>query len=174
MKSCELCKSPARLFCQSDQASLCWECDSRVHGANFLVARHLRTLLCRACQSPTPWSASGPKLNSTASVCSRCVGEEQKVEGVPRDGGRDEIVAEDELSLDGDELCEDSEDDDDEDVDVDEEESSDEDDEDNQVVPWSSPRRPTPTSSPESSISFSLKRARRTPSDLPFHDDQGW
>ncbi|KAB1210083.1 hypothetical protein CJ030_MR6G011341 [Morella rubra] len=58
MKKCELCKVPARTYCESDQASLCWDCDAKVHGANFLVARHYRTLLCHACQSQTPWKAS--------------------------------------------------------------------------------------------------------------------
>ncbi|KAE7995525.1 hypothetical protein FH972_000309 [Carpinus fangiana] len=36
MKKCELCDSPAKMYCESDQASLCWDCDSQVHGANFL------------------------------------------------------------------------------------------------------------------------------------------
>ncbi|PPD68770.1 hypothetical protein GOBAR_DD34352 [Gossypium barbadense] len=54
MKSCELCKLAATTSCESDQASLCWDCDAVVHGANFLVARHVRCLLCHACQSLTP------------------------------------------------------------------------------------------------------------------------
>ncbi|KAL4347120.1 hypothetical protein GQ457_17G024250 [Hibiscus cannabinus] len=37
MKSCELCMSAATTYCESDQASLCWHCDAKVHGANFLV-----------------------------------------------------------------------------------------------------------------------------------------
>ncbi|KAL8228473.1 hypothetical protein R6Q57_016057 [Mikania cordata] len=74
MKTCELCKSMARAYCESDRASLCWTCDAKVHSANFLVARHSRTLLCQACQSPTPWTASGDTLwPSTASVCRTCV-----------------------------------------------------------------------------------------------------
>ncbi|CAN1232138.1 B-box domain protein 31 [Linum perenne] len=73
MKRCELCKSMARTFCESDQASLCWSCDAKVHGANFLVARHSRTLLCHLCQSPTPWQAAGAKLGHTVSFCLRCV-----------------------------------------------------------------------------------------------------
>ncbi|KAM0059041.1 putative transcription factor interactor and regulator Znf-B family [Helianthus debilis subsp. tardiflorus] len=47
MKTCELCKSAAKIYCDSDQASLCWTCDNKVHSANFLVARHSRTLLCQ-------------------------------------------------------------------------------------------------------------------------------
>ncbi|KAF4386940.1 hypothetical protein F8388_006895 [Cannabis sativa] len=66
-KKCELCDSPAKMYCDSDRASLCWDCDARVHSANFLVAKHMRTLLCRVCQSLTPWSGSGPKLSPTVS-----------------------------------------------------------------------------------------------------------
>ncbi|XP_050205866.1 zinc finger protein CONSTANS-LIKE 2-like [Mercurialis annua] len=74
MKGCELCKFPARIYCESDDASLCWRCDQKVHGANFLVARHARTLLCKTCRSPTPWKASGFQLLArTVSFCSdRC------------------------------------------------------------------------------------------------------
>lgn len=61
------------MYCESDEASLCWDCDSRVHTANFLVAKHTRTLLCHACQCLTPWSGSGPKLGPTVSVCDACV-----------------------------------------------------------------------------------------------------
>ncbi|GFQ05761.1 B-box zinc finger protein 32 [Phtheirospermum japonicum] len=71
-KGCELCSSPARMFCESDQASLCWGCDEKVHAANFLVAKHSRTLLCHVCHSPTPWTASGLKLGPTVSVCHGC------------------------------------------------------------------------------------------------------
>ncbi|KAJ6349078.1 hypothetical protein OIU77_006631 [Salix suchowensis] len=73
MKKCELCKNPARTYCESDQASLCWNCDTKVHGANFLVARHVRALLCQSCQSLTPWKASGAQLGHTVSVCERCM-----------------------------------------------------------------------------------------------------
>jgi len=73
MKKCELCDSPAKMYCESDQASLCWGCDAQVHGANFLVTKHSRTLLCHVCQSLTPWSGSGPKLSPTVSVCESCV-----------------------------------------------------------------------------------------------------
>lgn len=73
-KSCELCKRTARLHCESDQARLCWDCDAKVHSANFLVARHSRNLLCRLCQSPTAWSAAGSKLEPTYSYCRKCAG----------------------------------------------------------------------------------------------------
>ncbi|CAN6994715.1 hypothetical protein Bca4012_048964 [Brassica carinata] len=70
---CELCEGVARMFCESDQASLCWDCDGNVHGANFLVAKHARCLLCSACQSPTPWKASGLRLCPTVSICESCL-----------------------------------------------------------------------------------------------------
>ncbi|GFP93761.1 B-box zinc finger protein 32 [Phtheirospermum japonicum] len=71
------------MHCASDQASLCWACDAKVHSANFLVARHSRNLLCRVCQGPTPWSAAGAKLRPTASACEQCVdGEEEEEQQV--------------------------------------------------------------------------------------------
>ncbi|XP_047307281.1 zinc finger protein CONSTANS-LIKE 3-like [Impatiens glandulifera] len=73
MKICELCNAPARMYCDSDQAFICLDCDSRVHSANFLVAKHIRNLLCRVCQSSTPWKASGPSLGLIVSMCIRCV-----------------------------------------------------------------------------------------------------
>lgn len=74
MKECELCELSARLYCESDEASLCWDCDAKVHSANFLVARHCRSLLCQICQSVTAWRASGAKPGPTVSVCERCAG----------------------------------------------------------------------------------------------------
>ncbi|KAJ6416481.1 hypothetical protein OIU84_002359 [Salix udensis] len=71
MKRCELCDSLAKVYCESDQANLCWDCDANVHSANFLVAKHSRSLLCHVCQSLTPWSGTGPKLGPTLSVCKR-------------------------------------------------------------------------------------------------------
>ncbi|KAL9289887.1 hypothetical protein ACSQ67_024352 [Phaseolus vulgaris] len=61
------------MLCDSDQAKLCWDCDEKVHSANFLVAKHSRVLLCRLCHSPTPWTASGTKLTPTVSFCHRCI-----------------------------------------------------------------------------------------------------
>ncbi|KAF3782294.1 putative zinc finger protein CONSTANS-LIKE 11 [Nymphaea thermarum] len=81
MKECELCQRPARMYCESDQASLCWTCDANVHSANFLVARHTRSLLCQACQAPTPWRAAGARLGPTVSVCQKCVGSEDESSG---------------------------------------------------------------------------------------------
>ncbi|XP_073147757.1 uncharacterized protein [Henckelia pumila] len=72
MQRCELCRSKAAIYCESDKARLCWGCDARVHSANFLVARHSRYLLCGGCHSPTPWAATGPVLSPTLAVCLKC------------------------------------------------------------------------------------------------------
>ncbi|KAI4299260.1 hypothetical protein L6164_032737 [Bauhinia variegata] len=125
MKKCELCSSPAKLFCESDQACLCWECDARVHGANFLVTKHSRTLLCHVCQSLTPWHGSGPRFVPTVSVCNHCIANKNE----NHDDDRDE---------------------DDDDVGGD----NDEDDEENQVVPWAITPPPPASSSSNSSSSF--------------------
>uniref|UniRef100_A0A7C9D1V4 B box-type domain-containing protein n=2 Tax=Opuntia streptacantha TaxID=393608 RepID=A0A7C9D1V4_OPUST len=71
---CELCESSAaKAYCESDRARLCWECDAKVHGANFLVAKHSRALLCHLCHTPTPWRASGPILpRASMSFCLSC------------------------------------------------------------------------------------------------------
>ncbi|KAL9270032.1 B-box domain protein 31-like protein [Drosera capensis] len=136
--SCELCKwSPARISCESDQARLCWGCDAAVHGANFLVARHSRCLLCRRCQSPTPWCASGSRLSPTTfSLCKKCVGEKAAEES-----GENEI---------GDEAIEiETGDEDDDDEEEEEEEEGEEDD--TRVVPGRSLTPPPPATSSSSS-----------------------
>lgn len=137
-KNCELCKAPATTFCESDQASLCWTCDSKIHSANFLVARHVRTLLCHRCQSPTPWKASGARLSNALSLCETC--------GCGGGSGGRKLEDEQEEESEGD-----NEDDDELDTDFDDEEEEEEvdgDEEgDNQVVPWSSTAPPPPASS---------------------------
>ncbi|KAJ9671785.1 hypothetical protein PVL29_025478 [Vitis rotundifolia] len=140
MKECELCSFPARMFCESDQARLCWDCDEKVHGANFLVARHSRSLLCHACQAPTPWKASGTRLAPTVSVCEACVlrcdkdrhrssGEDRESEG----GNTDDEEDDDDEDDHDDDDENDGDEDEDEDDDVEEEEDG-----ENQVVPLSS------------------------------------
>uniref|UniRef100_A0A2C9U4J7 B box-type domain-containing protein n=1 Tax=Manihot esculenta TaxID=3983 RepID=A0A2C9U4J7_MANES len=124
MKKCELCDSLAKMYCESDQANLCWDCDSNVHGANFLVAKHSRALLCHICQSLTPWTATGPKLSPTVSVCQNCVNNSTC---------REERGNGDDHSSDGDDL--DREDDENGDGSDEEEEEV---EEENQVVPLSS------------------------------------
>ncbi|KAK9269543.1 hypothetical protein L1049_001319 [Liquidambar formosana] len=178
MKECELCSDPARMYCESDQASLCWDCDEKVHCANFLVARHSRSLLCHVCQSPTPWKASGPKLGHTVSVCDSCV---TSCNGKRERGG-------DEESRGGNEE-EDEDDNDDDDDDEEDEEDEDgeyrdggvDDDGENQVVPWSTtPPPPAVASSSSSEAECSgsyggggvsaLKRIREN-ADLDSDDD---
>ncbi|KAL9355648.1 hypothetical protein Peur_053618 [Populus x canadensis] len=144
MKRCELCDSLAKMFCESDQASLCWDCDANVHSANFLVAKHSRTLLCHVCQSLTPWTGTGPKLGPTLSVCDNCVN---------NSSCREERSTKDDKDVDNDDDDDDDDDDDREDDDDDDREDDSgednengdggndqgsEDDEENQVVPWSS------------------------------------
>ncbi|XP_027344249.1 B-box zinc finger protein 21-like [Abrus precatorius] len=172
MKNCELCKVPARTFCESDQASLCWDCDAKVHGANFLVARHTRTLLCHTCQSLTPWKASGAALGNTVSLCERCAGG-TKEQGEESEGGNDE------------DIYTDGEDDDEEDEDEEDEVVGDEDG-DNQVVPWSStapPPAPSSSSSEESvsrcnngeeDISQSVSTLKRRRQDDDFQGSNSW
>jgi len=167
MKKCELCKLQARAYCESDQASLCWDCDAKVHGANFLVARHSRTLLCHACQSQTPWKASGAKLGHTVSVCERCVGNKEEVR--ESQGGNDDEEDEDDED-DDDNDVDDVVDDDDDDDGGEEEEEEGEEEGDNQVVPWST-TTPPPAASCSSSEEepvrvSSLKRMRQNGSDL--------
>ncbi|KAE9616832.1 hypothetical protein Lal_00034147 [Lupinus albus] len=90
-KICELCNVPARIFCDSDQATLCWDCDAQVHAANFLVARHSRTLLCHTCYSLTPWKASGARLGNTVSFCHNCSTGDQTPDTVRRNDGGMEV-----------------------------------------------------------------------------------
>ncbi|XP_019162275.1 PREDICTED: zinc finger protein CONSTANS-LIKE 9-like [Ipomoea nil] len=148
MKKCELCKSPARVLCDSDQANLCWECDARVHSANFLVAKHTRTLLCQACQSQTPWTGSGPKLGPTVSVCQACFSRNSTTTA-PVDHDLENNGAEDEEEDDneGENGGEEEEEDDDDD------EEEEEEDDDNQVVPFSSSTQLQPPSLPSTSSS---------------------
>ncbi|KAE8686543.1 (3S,6E)-nerolidol synthase 2 [Hibiscus syriacus] len=178
MKSCELCKLTATTYCESDQASLCWGCDAVVHGANFLVARHVRSLLCHGCQSLTPWRATGSKLGHTVSVCERCVNGDDREESEAENDGDGGINNDDE-----------GDDDDDAGGDPDDDVSVEDDveDGDNQVVPWSSEVADTPPPASSSSSGgdysagerevsrstnlVSLKRSREIASDLHSQDD---
>lgn len=145
MKKCELCKNPARTYCESDEANLCWNCDTKVHGANFLVARHARALLCQSCQSLTPWKPSGSQLGHTVSVCERCM--------ISNENNNREIQEQEENGS-SDDIEEDSDSESDSDSDTNDDDGGDEDDGDgdNQVVPWS-PTTPPPPPSASSSCS---------------------
>nr|CAD1819208.1 unnamed protein product [Ananas comosus var. bracteatus] len=136
MKKCELCDGVARMYCDSDEAHLCGGCDAKVHGANFLVARHTRALLCRTCQSPTPWRAAGARLGPAVSVCERCLirgrgggggGGGGGEEGAEERGGEVEEAAEEVAEEEG----------------------------ENQVVPWALTPPPPPLTEETSSSSIS-------------------
>ncbi|KAG1326861.1 B-box zinc finger protein 32 [Cocos nucifera] len=70
---CELCEGEAAVYCEPDSAFLCWACDAAVHGANFLVARHVRRVACADC-----WSLDAGRLISGAGsppiryICRSC------------------------------------------------------------------------------------------------------
>ncbi|CAM0911088.1 unnamed protein product [Alopecurus aequalis] len=132
---CELCGAAARVYCSADDATLCWGCDAQVHGANFLVARHARALLCRGCARPTPWRAAGPRLGPTASICELCVGRGRA--GIAGDGDDEE---------DEEEMIED-------------EEEEEEGEGENQVVPWADDAEATPPPVASSTSSSSREAA---------------
>lgn len=75
-RTCELCNQEASLYCPSDSAFLCSNCDATVHEANFLVARHLRYSICNKCnrfstRRPTCLSCSPEKnIPSDSLTCS--------------------------------------------------------------------------------------------------------
>ncbi|KAJ4964084.1 hypothetical protein NE237_024023 [Protea cynaroides] len=71
-KACELCNGDASLYCASDSAFLCWDCDARVHEANFLVARHVRQTLCSKCKALDGNRMSGVGFRPVYSVCRLC------------------------------------------------------------------------------------------------------
>ncbi|KAL5157188.1 B-box domain protein 30 [Glycine soja] len=133
---------PAKLFCESDQASLCWECDAKVHSANFLVTKHPRILLCHVCQSLTAWHGTGPKFVPTMSVCNTCVNNNsetcsQQNHVEDHDDNHDDGTGEDHVeNHDG---------------------GVSEDDEENQVVPWTS-TPPPPASTSSNSVTTSSTR----------------
>ncbi|CAN0871447.1 Putative zinc finger protein At1g68190 [Linum grandiflorum] len=69
-KFCEFCKQlRAVVYCKSDLAYLCLSCDTKVHSANALSSRHLRSLLCDSCRlEPT----SVQCLNHRVFLCHDC------------------------------------------------------------------------------------------------------
>lgn len=71
-KMCELCGRTAALRCGADDAELCWVCDAEVHSANYLVARHLRSVLCSCCSAETDCQTSGTSPCPLSRRCSSC------------------------------------------------------------------------------------------------------
>ncbi|KZV27229.1 hypothetical protein F511_04682 [Dorcoceras hygrometricum] len=178
-KACELCSKPARMFCESDQARLCWDCDEKVHAANFLVAKHCRTLLCHACASPTSWKAAGLKLGPAVSVCSACAEGEGRVGAEGNGGFGNGIQDRDSQESESDDGEYYSDDDEDEDEDDDGDEEEEEEEGENQVVPWSicsSAPAPDPasSSSSENDASLSLwKRMRDQNNPFESENEEG-
>ncbi|KAI3804786.1 hypothetical protein L1987_26595 [Smallanthus sonchifolius] len=152
MKRCELCNHRARIYCQSDNASLCYDCDQNVHSSNFLVAKHSRTLLCHKCQSPTPWTASGLNLGRAATVCVTCLDEDSSQRRMTSHRENDVVEENRDVHEDGET--------DDENTGSSDDDSEDEDeDAENQVVPWSSVASPpAPVIASSSSEEFSSSR----------------
>ncbi|CAM6112174.1 unnamed protein product [Calypogeia fissa] len=71
-KICELCGKIATIHCGADDAELCWTCDAEVHGANYLVARHLRSVLCSCCSAETECQTSGTCPCPLSRRCAAC------------------------------------------------------------------------------------------------------
>ncbi|GLJ15781.1 hypothetical protein SUGI_0259970 [Cryptomeria japonica] len=69
---CELCSKDSALRCEADCANLCWECDAKVHSANFLVARHLRIVLCCRCHGQTRTAICGACPRAKFRLCRTC------------------------------------------------------------------------------------------------------
>jgi hypothetical protein len=69
-KSCALCNAIASVYCAADSAFLCSSCDAAVHGANFLVARHVRWSRCITCGSLL--LISGPGSDPLRRLCGAC------------------------------------------------------------------------------------------------------
>lgn len=71
-RACELCNGEAALYCASDSAFLCFTCDGKVHGANFLVARHVRQTICSQCKDFDGNCVSGTVVCLSRPVCRSC------------------------------------------------------------------------------------------------------
>ncbi|KAK6267872.1 hypothetical protein QUC31_012032 [Theobroma cacao] len=75
-KLCDLCQEEAFVYCLADAAFLCWQCDDKVHQANFLVARHLRNILCTNCKSSfcqkPIWGPPSHLMFQTTHLCKPC------------------------------------------------------------------------------------------------------
>ena len=69
-KICEFCTAlrPV-IYCKADAAHLCLSCDAKVHSANTLSGRHIRTVLCDSCRFRP---ASAQCLDHQMFVCRAC------------------------------------------------------------------------------------------------------
>ncbi|GER31587.1 CONSTANS-like zinc finger protein [Striga asiatica] len=67
---CEFCGvAKAVVYCKSDSAALCLQCDGYIHSANALSRRHARSLLCDTCASR---AAAVRCLDGGLSLCHAC------------------------------------------------------------------------------------------------------
>lgn len=67
---CDYCKmEKAVIYCKSDSARLCLQCDGCVHSANPLSRRHSRSLICDKCFSQP---AVMRCLDENLSICQNC------------------------------------------------------------------------------------------------------
>ncbi|CAA0825078.1 Zinc finger protein CONSTANS-LIKE 12 [Striga hermonthica] len=68
--ACEFCGvAKAVVYCKSDSAALCLQCDGYIHSANALSRRHPRSLLCDTCASR---AAAVRCLDRGLSLCHAC------------------------------------------------------------------------------------------------------
>lgn len=69
---CDFCGAVrAVVYCDSDRARLCLQCDDFVHSANYLSLKHIRSLLCEKCVSQ---AAVVRCLDDNMSLCHLCDG----------------------------------------------------------------------------------------------------
>ncbi|GFP92638.1 zinc finger protein constans-like 10 [Phtheirospermum japonicum] len=67
---CDFCgEQRSKVYCQSDEASLCMSCDQNVHSANALSRRHSRTLLCDRCNSQPAFVRCTEERKSLCQSC---------------------------------------------------------------------------------------------------------
>ncbi|KAL6561326.1 Zinc finger protein [Orobanche minor] len=67
---CDFCgERRSKVYCRSDEASLCLSCDRKVHSANALSGRHSRTLLCERCNSQPAFVRC---VEEGKSLCQNC------------------------------------------------------------------------------------------------------
>lgn len=73
-KVCEFCMAlrPA-VYCQADSALLCLACDLKVHSANALSNRHLRSPLCDSCQACPALVRCDDHRMYMCRTCDRCL-----------------------------------------------------------------------------------------------------
>ncbi|KAF8687251.1 hypothetical protein HU200_042925 [Digitaria exilis] len=93
---CELCGAPAAVHCEADAAFLCAACDAKVHGANFLASRHLRTRILSPAAAPEAdpeedddgYASAASSCVSTADSASTAAAARRRRHGVDRGRAR--------------------------------------------------------------------------------------